>query len=169
MLDFNQEPPHLVITRQNSPYHHQIQPYGKLGDPYIISKHTIAYDPDDNLSTYTETRINSNTKWSTLQLKRLNQQLDKCFPFLYVITHGACLILNSIIQIGFQIALMSINGALWWVGAGIWTGVYFIITGIVTLMLGNSLMKFNHISVDKLKNKIKYPFLTVVISVMPKR
>jgi hypothetical protein len=31
---------------------------------------------------------------------------------------------------------MSINGALWWVGAGLWCGVYFIITGIVTLMLG---------------------------------
>jgi hypothetical protein len=136
MSNFNQEPPHLVVTRQSNAYHHQTQPYGKLGDPYIISKHTIAYDPDDNISTYTETRENTNTKWSHLQIKRLNEQLNKCFPFIYIITHAACLILNSIIQIALQIALMSINGALWWVGAGLWTGVYFIITGIVTLMLG---------------------------------
>jgi hypothetical protein len=136
MQNFNQEPPHLVITRQDSPYHHQIQPYGKLGDPYIISKHTIAYDPDDNLPATNDTRKKSAIKWSTLQSKRLNQQLNKCFPYLYLITHASCLILNSIIQIALQIALMSINGALWWVGAGIWTGVYFLITGIVTLLLG---------------------------------
>lgn len=137
---FSQEPPHLVVTRQNGPYHHQLPPYGKLGEPYVVTKHTIAHDPDDSISTstYTQTQTQTNafkSKWSLSQMKRLNHQLNKCFPFLYVVTHAACLILNSIIQIGLQIALMSTNGALWWVGAGIWTGVYFLITGLVTLML----------------------------------
>ena len=103
MSEYNQEPPHLVVTRQNIPYHHSLPPYGKLGDPYVVSKHTIAYDPDDNISNYTETRAATKTKFSSLQRKRLNQQLDKCFPFLYIITHGACLILNSIIQIALQV------------------------------------------------------------------
>ena len=143
MTDYNsnQEPPHLVITRQSNPYHHHVQPYGQLGEPYVISKHTLLY-PEDNVSTVAvyETKAatkstTSTTKWSAFQRRRLSQQLNMCFPFLYVVTHLSCLILNSIIQIGLQIALMSTNGALWWVGAGIWTGVYMIITALVTLLL----------------------------------
>ena len=149
----DQEPPHLVVTRQANPYHHQLPPYGKLGEPYFISKHTILYPPEDiNNSTASESTV-ANTKWSRFQRQRLTYQLSKCFPIVYVVTHIACLILNSIIQIGLQIALMSTNGALWWVGAGLWTGVYIIITALVTLLLGINLFKerkFNFIGINTL-------------------
>lgn len=66
------------------------------------------------------------------------EQFNKCCPFTYVISHSLWVILNSVIQIALQIALMATNGALWWVGAGIWAGVYFIILGLLTLLLGNT-------------------------------
>ena len=117
----------VIVTRQTAPYHHQLPPYGKLGDPYVITKHTLLY-PE---SKY---RI----RWGLLQKRRLTEQLFKCFPFIYVLTHAACLLLNSIIQIALQIALMSTNGALWFVAAGIWGGVYFLITAGFTLLLGSA-------------------------------
>ncbi|CAF0782334.1 unnamed protein product [Brachionus calyciflorus] len=110
------------------PYHHQIPPYGRLGQPYILTKHNIIYEND---VTYKQRRMS----WSCLQKNRLNEQLNKCFPFVFVKTIGLSLLLNSIIQIGLQIALMATNGALWWVGAGIWGGVYLLITALLTLLL----------------------------------
>lgn len=76
--------------------------------------------------------------WSLFQKQRLTEQLNKCCPFVYVISHCGWLILHSCIQIAIQIALMANNGALWWVGAGIWAGVYFICIALVTLLAGIS-------------------------------
>lgn len=106
------------------PYHHQIPPYGALGQPYIVTKHDLVYP-------HTASRLN----WSCLEKKRLNEQLNKCFPYVFVKTHSWCLILNSLIQIALQIALMCTNGALWWVASGIWGGVYFLVTALLTLLL----------------------------------
>ena len=126
-----------INTQTTPPYHHQIPPYGRLGTPYILTKHSIIYDG--------ETYRTSNLSWSCLQKKRLSEQLNKCFPFVFVKTIGLSLLLNSIIQIALQIALMATNGALWWVAAGIWAGVYLLITAILTLLLSKRKFFFNFI------------------------
>ena len=127
------------------PYHHQIPPYGRLGQPYIIEKYDLAHPPLYNVTagtshmrttTRTTTANRFNIDWSVWQKNRLTEQLRRCFPFVYVLSHCSWIILNSIIQIALQIALMATNGALWWVGAGIWAGVYFIILALLTLLLG---------------------------------
>ncbi len=99
------------------PYHHQVPPYGKQGNPYIVTKQDVLYPypapgkvlPGESSSNGAHFRID----WSLLQKKRLTEQLRNCFPFVYVITHCCALILNSICQFAFQVALMATNGALW--------------------------------------------------------
>lgn len=130
------------------PYHHQIPPYGKQGDPYIITKQELTHPADGGRASYSTCSTSNyyitgpdgkfRINWSLLQKNRLTEQLRTCFPFVYVISHCIWVLFNSIIQIALQIALMATNGALWWVGAGIWAGVYFIIMALLTLLLGES-------------------------------
>lgn len=141
------------------PYHHQLGPNGRQGQPYVITKYDMEYPHANRKSTtvvksYQTQQSREDVRykqsstsragygapgfkinWSYLQKKRLIEQLNKCFPFVYLITHVLCVIANSLIQIGIQIALMATNGALWWVAAGIWAGVYFIIMAVLTLLL----------------------------------
>lgn len=140
------------------PYHHQIPPYGKLGQPYVITKHELVYPVVDSAAArygqtnrYNYQNVRFRPNWSYLQKERLTEQLRRCFPFVYVITHCICVILNSLIQIGLQIALMATNGALWWVGAGIWAGVYFIIMALLTLLLGLYIFKVHYIRIGLIK------------------
>jgi hypothetical protein len=109
------------------PYHHQMSPYGQPGKPFTISKHPIYYPKQTKSQTLT---------WNLFQKRRLVEQLRKCFPANYVLTHAICLIVLNLVQIGLQIALMATNGALWFVAAGIWAGVYFVVTGVLTIILG---------------------------------
>ena len=132
------------------PYHHPVPPYGlPLGPPYIVTKKSIVYQENND---YYAGKI----RWKFIKRMRLEQQLLKCFPLMYVLTHSACLILNSVIQIVLQIILMSLNGALYYVGAGIWCGVYFLITAGITLLLGNYNFKIDF-SLDYFpKKKFKF-------------
>lgn len=147
-----QNPSHnIAVPRTLQPYHHQVPPYGKQGDPYVVAKHPLTNPSVVSVSNSTKV-----DKWSMFQRDRLNHQLNKCFPYVYVLTHIYCLILNSVVQIGLQIALMATNGALWFVGAGIWAGVYFLITAGVTLLLGmyshlSTLLDLNQLSAHDLK------------------
>jgi hypothetical protein len=106
-------------------YHHQMPPYGRLGEPYILTKHDLLY---------TESYA-PETRWSYLQKETLTRQLSKCFPFVYVTTHSLALALHSLVQIALQITLLVCNGALASVSQGIWVGVYFLATAIVTILL----------------------------------
>ena len=115
----------VIVERDYKPYHHQMRPYGTLGPPYIVTKHSLFYP----------IRL-SKLKWKLLEKKQLAEQLNFCFPSVYVIGHSICLILNSIIQIALQIALMATNGAIAYVASGIWGGVYFLITGVFGIYLG---------------------------------
>lgn len=138
---------HFLPVLSSLPYHHQIPPYGKLGTPYIVTKYELTHPPDRSLTKeetvsnffYNQFRID----WSFLQKKRLTEQLKKCFPFVYVISHCIWILLNSLIQIALQIALMATNGALWWVSAGIWAGFYFIILALFTFLLGNLYIQYS--------------------------
>lgn len=112
------------MVREDKPYHHQMRPYGTLGPPYTVSKHMLLYPA----------RL-PKLSWKLLEKKRLSEQLNKCFPSVYVVGHSVSLILNSIIQIALQIALMATNGALWYVASGIWGGVYFLFTGAFGIYL----------------------------------
>ena len=120
-----------VLVRQDQPYHHQLPPYGNQGEPYVIAKHKLLY-PTKELKA----------RWSIIERKRLTEQMNYCFPPVYVTSHAVCLIINSLVQIGLQIAMLIKNGALASVASGIWGGVYFLITAIVTLFLGNK--RFNY-------------------------
>lgn len=115
----------LVTVRQNKPYHHQLPPYGNQGPPFVIAKHRLLYPTQNSF------RI----KWSIFQKKRLQEQLNKCFPPIYVLAHAICLIFHSLVMIGLQIAMLVSNGALKNVASGIWGGVYFLIAAVVTLLL----------------------------------
>lgn len=115
----------IICVREDKAYHHQMRPYGILGPPYIITKHTLLY-PSSRIKL----------SWQLLEKKRLTDQLNKCFPSVYVIGHAASLILNSVIQIVLQIVLMSTNAALWYVASGIWGGVYFLCIGLWSIYLG---------------------------------
>ena len=126
MTDNKSYPPELVKIQQDKPYHHQLPPYGILGPPYVVSKHAIVY-PEDQIRK---------RRWSLIQFNLIDEQLKKFFPIVYVVTHAVCLILHSLCQISLQIALMVTNGALYFVGAGIWGGVYFLVTACVSLYLG---------------------------------
>ena len=128
-----------VSVRQDQPYHHQLPPYGIQGEPYVIAKHKLLY-PTKELKA----------KWSLIERQRLTEQMNYCFPPVYVTSHAVCLIINSLIQIALQIAMVIKNGALASVASGIWGGVYFLITAIVTLFLGNN--KLN----DEMHNKTLY-------------
>ncbi len=68
--------------------------------------------------------------------KRLEEQLNKCFPPIYVIAHSLCLIMHSLIMISLQIVLIVLRGALGDVAAGIWGGFVFLAIAAVTLYLG---------------------------------
>lgn len=68
--------------------------------------------------------------------ERLEDQLNKCFPPIYVMAHAICLVLHSLIMIGLQIALIVAHGALGAVSAGIWGGFIFLIVAAVTFYLG---------------------------------
>jgi len=114
-----------LVVREEKPYHHAMRPYGTLGPPYIISKHILLYPTK---------RVRFG--WKLLEKKRLTEQLNKCFPSMYVLSHSVCLLLLSIIQIALQIALMCTNGALWYVASGIWGGVYFVIVAAYGIFLG---------------------------------
>ena len=116
----------IPYSQQTEPYHHRIPPYSKLGDPYIVTKHNLAYSQNSN---------EDSSRWLYLQKENITIQLNKCFPFLYVITHGLALIVHSVIQIGLQLPLLADNGALNYVAQGIWGGLYFLITGIFTILL----------------------------------
>ncbi len=123
------------------PYHHPVPPYGlPLGPPYIVTKQNILYKENNDYLT-------GKTRWKFIKRMRLEQQLLKCFPLIYVLTHSACLILNSVIQIVLQIILMSLNGSLYFVAAGIWCGVYFLITAGITLLLGKICLLYINISI----------------------
>lgn len=115
----------VIVVRDDKPYHHQLRPYGTLGPPYMITKHSLLY-PTQRLKL----------TWKLLERKRLTEQLNKCFPTIFVLGHSICLILNSIIQIALQIALLATNGAIGYVASGIWGGIYFLITGAFGIYLG---------------------------------
>lgn len=114
----------LITVRQDQPYHHQLPPYGNQGSPFVIAKHRLLY-PTSRF------RIN----WSFLERKRLSEQLNKCFPAIYVLSHAFCMVFHSIIMIALQIAMLVTNGALNYVASGIWGGVIFIIIACVTILL----------------------------------
>ena len=129
------DPIHQQQQQQQQPYHHH--PHhanAKCGDlafgqPYVIVKNELVYQQDDEF-------MYGNDRWAYLKKRRLSSQLVKCFPLVYVLTHSIAIIVNALIQIGLQIALMTTNGALWFIAAGIWAGVYFLITASFTLLLG---------------------------------
>jgi hypothetical protein len=113
------------------PYHHQVPPYGLLGKPYVLTKHIMLY-------------VNNNRQhrrhhltWSVYQQRRLSEQLSlSCMTINYLFAHAVCLALLGLVQIGLQVALMILGGALWFVAAGVWSGAYFILTGFLTIFLG---------------------------------
>jgi hypothetical protein len=121
-----------IHSQQIIPYHRQMPPYGRLGNPYLITKHDVAY---------TE-KYAPDTRWSYLQKETLTNQLNKCFPFVYVITHSLAMTLHSLVQIALQITLLVCQGALASVAQGIWGGVYFLVTAIVTILLSNQSILF---------------------------
>lgn len=122
----------LVTVRQDQPYHHQLPPYGIQGAPFVIAKHKLLY-PSRGFKM----------KWSLFERKRLTEQLNKCFPPIYVLAHAICLGLHALIMIGLQIALMVENGALANVGAGIWGGIFFLVIAGVTIFLGKTVNPLN--------------------------
>lgn len=124
-------------SNKSRPYHHQIPPYGKQGEPYVITRYGMLYPQNSDSDLITTTDTSSSTSlWKFLRTNTLITELDKCFPFVYLMTHGMAMLLNSVVQIALQITTMGLNGALWYVASGIWAGVYFFITAILTLALG---------------------------------
>jgi hypothetical protein len=95
------------------------------------------------------------TRWFYLQKQTLTKQLSKCFPFVFVVTHGLALILHSLVQIALQITLLVCNGALATVSQGIWAGVYFLFVAIATLSLGR-IFKFSCFQPIRFINNIFY-------------
>jgi hypothetical protein len=75
--------------------------------------------------------------WNGYMQRRLSEQIViSCLAINYLFIHAMCLMLLGLVQIGLQVALMTIGGALWFVAAGIWSGVYFILTGFLTIIMG---------------------------------
>ncbi len=140
-----------LVVREEKPYHHAMRPYGTLGPPYIISKHILLYPTK---------RVRFG--WKLLEKKRLTEQLNKCFPSMYVLSHSVCLLLLSIIQIALQIALMCTNGALWYVASGIWGGVYFVIVAAYGIFLGIFIISFNHLSKAELNQNSQHKELPLI-------
>lgn len=108
-------------------YHHQQRPYfGMNGSAYELRKQNIIY-------------ANQNSEplnWNCFQRRRLESQMQRSFPKIFILVHSLSLMLLSIILIALQIALLATNGALAFVASGIWGGVYFFITAILTFLLG---------------------------------
>ncbi len=119
----------LVTVRQDQPYHHQLPPYGIQGSPFVIAKHRLLYPT----SVF-------KMKWTMFERKRLTEQLNKCFPPVYVLAHAFCLAFHALIMIALQIVLMVERGALAFVGAGIWGGIVFLIVSFVTILLGRGFL-----------------------------
>lgn len=110
-------------------YHHQQRPYfGMNGSAYELRKQNILYKNQNN----------EPLNWNCFQRRRLETQMQRSFPKIFILVHSLSLLLLSIILIALQIALLATNGALAFVASGIWGGVYFVVTALLTFLLGKA-------------------------------
>ena len=69
------------------------------------------------------------------------QQLKENYPTVYVIIHSVVLGILSVLLIAFQSKLIVERNVFYFTGSGIWVGIYFLITVLLTLAISKLLFQ----------------------------
>ena len=116
----------MPIYSPSNPNPYAPPPPGYQSGPYVVFQ---PMSPQQNFEY--------RRKMNALNREYMKQALKERFPSVYVAIHSIVMILISLAAIALQIVLIVQNGAINYVGAGLWGGAVGLILASCYLFLSN--------------------------------